>query len=124
MTLKQDYESMKFAIDNREQIDAAQQAILFAATRFLDGTARAVMSGTEVQAAVSLLKRNHPTRIASLIRPLAAEFGRAGVSGPYWELIDSLNLYGDAIGNQWTYITQDRRKQSLTWALEHASQVH
>ena len=122
--LDQEFERQKFVHENRVAIDVAQQALLFATRRFLDGSARAVMSGTEIQTAVGLLKRNHPTRIAGLIRPLASEFGRAGMSGPYWDLIDSLNSYDDAIGTRWEYLTQDQRKQHLVWVLEDAPKVH
>lgn len=60
MKIDQESEREKFISGNPVEIKAAQQALLFATKRFLDGSAQAVMSGTDIQTAASLLKVNPP----------------------------------------------------------------
>lgn len=108
-----------FVTSNKDCVDSITETAVKTANDFLGRLASKILlenSLTNLQALVE------PAKIDTFgirLRQHAIEFVQAGVSGPYWQLVDGLAALADATGSQWPYMTHAIRVARLEQAVVH-----
>lgn len=121
--IDQTIEATTFTRDNQAEIDATRTALLEAVTRFLSGDAKAVLSASAIATITEAVASRNLDGVFATLRPLAPDCIEARLSAAFWDVVDGINFFRDAIGTHWPYMTIAKRQQSLIWAKEHAAQV-
>lgn len=124
MEMDQLSEASWFHDENAVEVLRVRELLLQVGSGYL---ARPEVSGllpaAEMLRAQVSLQARRPEGVLLAIRGQASAFVRAGLSGPYWDVVHALEFWSDALGSRWPYMTQERRKQYLAWAAEHAAVV-
>lgn len=114
-------ESLMFQVEHQDEILRTRGVVLEAARQFLDCPVLSSLLPDNVRKAVEqAVEGESPERIAPLIRNLASEYVEAGLSEAFWALVDASNFLQDAMGSGWPYMTQQRRRSSLSCAVLEA----
>lgn len=110
-----------FLLNKSEDVAQTQVAIVNAGKRFLQRPSP--LDSKIAQHAASCLDEMDIYEFISVIRPEAAKFVAAKRSSVFWDMVDAVNFFMDAVGTQWKYMTEAKRAQSLKWAADHASLI-
>ena len=118
MKLDQNAEAAVFKSTHPEDIAKVEALLQAIAKEFLAGECSSVLATSTIRKAEHALSMNNLQALASVLRPEASSFVRAGVSGRYWELIDAIGFLETATGCYWPYITQQDRSRRLKFATD------
>lgn len=124
LKINQVMESVRFHVDHHEQIIHTRATVLEAAKQFLANPGLSSLLPANIRTDVEqAIQDEQPAAISSLIRPLAAAYVKARLSGPFWALVDACYFLDDATGAGWPYMTQDRRCSALYFAGVEAKSI-
>lgn len=118
MKLDQNAEAAVFKNTHPQDIAKAEALLQAAAIEFLAGECSTILAASTIRKAEHALSMNNLQAYAAVLRPEAGTFIRAGVSGRFWEVIDSIGFLETATGSYWPYITQQDRSLRLKFATD------
>ncbi|HGM8087211.1 TPA: hypothetical protein ACKP9S_003582 [Pseudomonas aeruginosa] len=116
---QQRHRAAVFVAANQERVATVTGAAANMANVFLGRLASKVLLRNTLTNLQSLAQPATIEAFALHLRQHASEFGRAGVTSSYWELIDGIFSLADATGAQWPYMTEEVRAVRLKHAAEH-----
>lgn len=110
--LNQQYEAQVFIQKNAVQIADAEAMLYAKAIELLSCEGQKTLQPGTISNAGDAITRKQLPRLFSILRQQAVYFRG---SDRYWAWIDATGFLMDATGQQWPYITQERRAQYLSW---------
>lgn len=120
---EQIHQAATFERENGPKIDLARQAILAAGGRILQSSLANVLDESERDALKVALDASDVSSAFQLLRPMAARFVVANCSEVYWQWIDAVSCFSDAVGSWWPYMTMERRAINITEAEADANRI-
>lgn len=116
---QQRHQAAVFVAANQDRVSTVTSAAANMANVFLGRLASKVLLSNVLTHLQSLAQPATIEAFALHLRQHASEFGQAGVTSSYWELIDGIFSLADATGAQWPYMTEEVRAVRLKHAAEH-----
>jgi hypothetical protein len=122
--LNQTHEAAVFRARHGERIEQCRAQLTAFAKMLIDRCAGTDIAPALAETCSTALKES----LWAFFRPFraaATEFGKSGslLRSVYWSLVDAIAFLDEAASDVWPYITQERREQYLTWAMEVGPQM-
>jgi len=113
-------EAVIFARDNAEGIARVAELLKQATDAFVEKLCRRALPEEELEDVIAAVACGDMIQVFNLVRPQASRMRAADVRDVYWDWIDAVGFYFDALGCNWPYMTQGRRLTYLFHAEESA----